>query len=462
MKRILAGVLFCFMLAGCATVKTSAPAVGAVSSGVSYYLPRRDMKITVERTVLKLDEVKKKVAAAQKAADQAQTDAKAAADDLKAREAILPLLAAGSDAWKEAEAARATAAANKSLTAAALSEAKAALALAQADQARIETAAGGQCLYRHDTKLELLAAVPDHAMRFNASFAHNILRDDEGKLAVTPDGLLTSGNAVATDRTGDIIVELAGAISGFGAGGSRPMNAALVNPATDCGNVVQKFIYQFDPVEWATVNQRLLQAGFPIQLDLKNVRQEGPSCLTARSPETDAERATRLASCAQTVTGTSGRAGALYYRSAVPITVIIEQCNVLPDGKFDCANTIPVDAALVLIPQLGPISYVPMRSSAFVKTVDDVTFSNGSITSWNASRPSEVLEVVRLPVKVLTSIISVPAQIFSLRVNVSDKEKALAASQQAQMEAQQRLATLKACVSSAERSGSSAETCFTD
>lgn len=463
MKQVLAVIWLIFFLTGCATVKTTAPASGTISAGVAYYLPRRDIKIAAERSVLKLEDAKKKVAAAVKAEGEADTAAKAAAADLKAQEALVPLLASGTDAWKEAEALRATFAAKKTLTAAASSEAKAAVALARADQATIEASPGGQCLYRYDAKIELLPAVPDHKMRFTAQFAHNVLRDDDWKLSVSADGLLTSSNVIAADRTGDIIVELAGAIAGLGTGGATAgLKEVNTKSVVNCDAPVVKFVYQYDPTEDTSVNAKLVAAGFPLKLDLKGLTQEGPSCLTPTPGEDADARASRLASCAGTVIGQDGKAGALFYRSAVPVTAIIEQCDIKSDGTIDCNNSRPVDAALVLIPQLGPISYIPMRSSAFVRTVNDVTFSNGSITSWNATRPSEALEVVRLPVRVLTSIISVPAQILSLRVNVSDKDKALAVSQQGQIAARLKLEALKSCIEKATRDASNPDICLVD
>ena len=463
MGRLLSSFLLCLALYGCATVKTSAPSAGAVAPGVSYYLPRKDMKITVERTVLKLEEAKQKVAATTKAAGEAATSAKAAAAKLKQQEVLLSLLAAGTDAWKDVEAARATAAAEKTLADGALREANAALTLAKADQARVEANAGALCLYKYDSKLELLSAVPDHEMRFTATFSHNVLRDDDGKLAVTADGLLTNSNVVATDRSGDIIVELAGAIGGFGGTGAPDrLKFTATSASPDCAVTAEKFIYQFDPVAYEATNAKLFRAGFPIQLNLQNMHQEGPTCLAPIPKETDEQRSARLAECASKVIGTAGQSGALFYRSAVPVTVILEQCLVKPDGTFDCTKRRPVDAALVLIPQLGPISYIPMRSSAFVKSVDDVTFSNGSISSWNATRPSGALEIVRLPVRVLTALISVPAQILSLRVDLSDQDKALAISQEAQISAQQKLSVLKECIAAAEREEKSTAACFTE
>lgn len=467
MKQVLAVIWLIFFLNGCATVKTTVPASGTISAGVAYYLPRRDIKIAAERSVLKLEDAKKKVAAAVKTEGEADTAAKAAAAELKAQEALLPLLASGTDAWKEAEALRATFAAKKTLTAAALSEAKAAVALARADQATIEASPGGQCLYRYDAKIELLPAVPDHKMRFTAQFAHNVLRDDDWKLSVSADGLLTSSNVIAADRTGDIIVELAGAIAGFGTSGLSVLKVAEDNKSVvNCDAPAVKFVYQFDPVDSpesdSSINGKLVNAGFPLKLTLKGNVQEGPSCHTPPAEESPAAAVLRLSNGQCEVIGQEGKAGALFYRSAVPVTVIIEQCSIEAAGTIDCNNSRPVDAALVLIPQLGPISYIPMRSSAFVRTVNDVTFSNGSITSWNATRPSEALEVVRLPVRVLTSIISVPAQILSLRVNVSDKDKALAVSQQGQIAARLKLEGLKSCIEKATRDGSNPDICLVD
>jgi hypothetical protein len=103
----------------------------------------------------------------------------------------------------------------------------------------------------------------------------------------------------------------------------------------------------------------------------------------------------------------------------------------------------------MMIPQAGPVSYIPMHSSAFVKTVDDVQFQDGAIKSWSRERPSEVLEIVRLPVKVATSIISVPAQLLSVRVDYSSKAKSLADNQQAQIKSAQSMAILQACLAAA-------------
>jgi hypothetical protein len=424
-------------MAGCATVRSDPPANATdVMRGVTYFLPRREIKITAERRILKLEDAQKKVAAATKALETATTEDTDAGKALKQQEALLATLATGTKAWEAVEAARATAAGTKLLKAAALDKAKAALDVANAELLRI-TGSGGACVATYDSKLELLPAVADHDWRFTARFAHNILRDDDGKLGVSADGLLTSSNVVAADRTGDIIVELAGAIAGFGGAPGRLVGLVKSDAETNCDQPVKKFVDQFDPATgFVATNALLKKAGFDLEIELRNASQRGPACGVAGN-------------CGKAAPFTTqGSVGALFYRSAVPVTVILKQ-----GGD-------PVDAAVAMIPQLGPISYIPMRSSAFVKTVDDVTFSNGAITGWNASRPSEVLEIVRLPIKLLKAVISVPAEVISLRINVSDKEKGLAAAQQAQIAQQEKLVALKACITAAQAAGTSAEACL--
>jgi len=403
-----------------------------VARGVTYFLPRRDIKVTSERRILKRADIEKKIAAEETKQKTAKDEAAAAKTDFETKVALLATLAAGTEAWKNAEASRATAAGRLTLANAAKDKADAAVDRARAELLAIP--ADAQCVASFESKVELLPAVPDRKWRFVANFAHNFLRDDDGKLSLTADGLLSSSNVVATDRSADILVDLAGAIAAFGAGGERPIGMTETKkPQADCEEPVKKFVYQFDPAKDLNangVNGELRNAGFSvIQLELQGSADS--------SNELDTTSIKKI-----------GRKGALFYRSAVPVTVIIRQ-----DGR-------PVDAAMAMIPQLGPISYVPLHSSAFVKTVDDVTFSNGAITAWNASRPSEVLEVVRLPIKLLKAVISVPAEILSLRVNLSDKDKALAAAQQAQIASQEKLAALQACIGAAKTAGTSVDACL--
>src|SRR5262249_5883892 len=131
--------------------------------------------------------------------------------------------------------------------------------------------------------------------------------------------------------------------------------------------------------------------------------------------------------------------GALYYRTPVPVVVTISQLRASSGYQ-------PIDGAIVMLPQAGPITYIPMNSSAFVRTVNDVQFTDGMISSWNAERPSEVASVVRIPIRVLTEVMQIPAQVLQYRVNLSSSQQDLRSSQNSEMEYIERLRVRDRCL----------------
>jgi hypothetical protein len=436
---------------GCTTVRSThlppqkmtgaalkdAPSAGGRSwsyaaQGVTYFLPTRPMKITATRTPVVLgDSVKAQAAKEKELADAKAAQAKAD-EEVKSATGIRDNLQAQAPAGDRAAAEQAVnlatakaAAAKKSVDT--LSEQVAALK-ATVDAVKLR---GTLCTY--EAKIELLPAQPDPYARYVARIVHNPFRDDTMTLKVGPNGLLTSGNMVAADRTSDILVEAAGAIAGVGATPpSIPGLKSMAPPRprdADCTSLPKTYVQIFDPTnpdQVAALNQDLsLKAKLPYQV---SVYGHTPAQDGRLHNQPGAYQGDNYGWAAQ---------GAIFYRSPSPL-----QVSLLQSGQ-------PVDTAVVLLPQAGPISFIPMNSSAFVKTVNDVQFTDGMLTSWTADRPSEVLEVVRLPVKIATAIISVPAQLLSLRVNYSSQDKALLEAQQAQIAAEAKLQAYMLCLSRA-------------
>jgi hypothetical protein len=461
-KKIIALAALAGLTSACATVTSTPSRPNELRSGLTYYLPRREVKVTAERKLLKKADLDKLIAAAKAKLTAAEETAATADTGVKAEEKLLLQLARDTKAWNDSEARRATFFGQKTIADAAVLAAQGELAKAEAQLALLNAGNGGDCIFSYSGKLELLAPVADLRHRFVADLDHSPFRDDELKLAVNGAGLLTSANVIAADRTGDILVEIAGAISSFGSAGGFQMTN-FQTEASRCGELPGKFVYQFDPVNGVdAANRELTTAGYPFRVQI--VFQGGceGSCLSdAGRRVTDPVRTGRQRNRQFDLAEASrhrGRYGAIFYPSPIPATVILRQCA--SGTECGVAEAQPVDAALAMVPQAGPVSFIPMQSSAFVRTVDDVTFDNGVIASWNATRPSEVLEIVRLPVRILKAVLEAPAQIISLRVNLSDKDKALAASQQAQIEAQTKLAELRSCIEVAEREKRSAASCF--
>lgn len=456
------------LLSSCATIRSTPRSANELASGVTYYLPKRDIKITAERKLLKKDDLQKVIATKKTELETVSASIKTLEASIKTANDRLKIASvqASADAVATLKEELAIATADLELAKGRKTSVDTEIKTAEASLRILEVAPANSCAFSYSAAIELLAPVADTRVRLVADAFHSPLRDDDTKLAVNAAGLFSTANVVAADRTGDILVEIASAFSGLGGAGD-PLAAfdggsQLADPG-ECAKLPTKFAYRLDPssaAERSAVNGELKVAGFPFRVQVPAMANgyDGANSIADRQ---------RIGGSAQDKTYPindalrhQGMNGALFYRTALPQTIILRQCTTGTQCAPEGADSVPIDATITMLPQIGPVSYIPMRSSAFVKTVDDVVFDNGMLVSWNASRPSEVLEVVRLPVKILKSIVSVPAEIFKLRIDLSDQQKGLAASQQAQMAAQAKLAKIQTCVDAAGANKDAAMTCF--
>lgn len=427
------------LLTGCATVQTSVTKHDAQSAGMTYFLPRRLVKVTATSTPVNAAKLAKALAKAGEdltAALAAKSAAADVADQAKARLDALPAAAPGRD---------------RQAGKVALAQADLALATKAADdldkqhrdlaEALRNLPPAGTCTY--EAKVELMAAEPDPSERLVASPRHNWLRDDTVKLNVSANGLLTSANAVAADRTGDILVEAAGVVGMSTAKAVTKGQQMSLQPGGAgapylCGDHAQTIIEIFDPLDEPAGRHAVDQFPFEVSMSV-----DPPGA----KPLAGAPAAKRLY-----VGAPSPPLIGLYFRTPTPVWISLL--------RTDGGSTRVIDSSVALLPQAGPIGFVPMNSSAFVKTTDDVQFVDGSLSSWSTDRPSEVLEVVRLPVKIATALISVPAQLLSVKVDYSSKAKSLAEAQQAQIETQLKLQKLKLCLAQAQADGAAPDKCL--
>lgn len=472
------------ILAGCATVRTAPVEMDVTNAeGVTYFLPKRDILMTATRTPLVKEEVEKSIKKIEGEIETAKTEI-TAQKKLQA-DAVLRL---SNPAISDTDKAKYTD--QKSFADFVIPKLEADNKAREATKAGLAASlaqhVAGTCQYLYDVKLELQPAAADTSQRFVANLTHSILRDDEQKFVVTQGGLLSSADVTATDRTGDILVEIAGAIGAFGGGPVGVIKAASFTEdnaqAVPCELTIKTLRYQFDPSapeKIKALNEVLKGGNWPFAVEESGIATPPlwPSSQTTffaagDDPDGSSGKATR---CLKDPIQNSIRykrlcppVDGLVYRTAIPVQLILWQCN----GQTACQDSAglrsnlvkvatPVQSATFLLPQVGPISYVPMRSSAFVKTVDNVVFADGMLTSWTASRPSELLEVVRLPVKLLKSVISVPAEIIKLRVDYSSQTESLSAAYAKQLAAEQQLKKLQECIRQLEASESSdASSCF--
>lgn len=434
-------------LNACATV-TSTPVKGmgfqSDAGGMTYFLPRKLVKLTVSGVKPKVKDAKAKLEKATTAAKAADSAVAALAAQIKVDETFLGTLTAGSEDYKKTESKIKRAKFDKGLAEAAQTAAVTAKNTAQREFTNAENDPAA-CQYT--IKHELTATLPDTTYRFTARPFHNPMRDDTQKFKVTNTGLLTSANVIADDRTDDIIAQSVSLLSG----GLKPdpLNKSILFGAPNPGGATAWYCpltpvtYTYNPHITADavltavsgtskVNQSLEDLKIPIRIG--KVQPLGAGLTTAQlSAMKVLQGGTEL---------TPNMTDALYYRTPVPVILNFE----LNAGTLDDAKWKPVVSSVAVLPQAGPVNYIPMRSSAFVKSVNDVTFENGVITAWDNESPSEVLELVRFPVKIATSLVSIPAQILSLNVDYSAAQASFATNQALVVAQQARMDFLVNCI----------------
>lgn len=444
MRRRATALVVPFLIGGCATVETTRATVAdAGLEGVTYFLPKRLVLFNGTRAPVRKEDVEKKIAAATKSKDEATATKLAAEAEIKSIDVALGAPGLSDERKKQLADDKAVAGARKK-------NADGLIALKTAEindlNRTLQQIGASACLFSYDIKLEAGDVVPDKSARFVAKLKHSPLRDDVQTFKVSANGLLNSADVAAADRSGDILVEAVGAIGSFGAAPKSGFvfRGGSLSPATQsCETAHISFKYLFDPKDVSALNNALMLAGWPFGVQVAGIArtEQGPSA----------------GSTQQSVAG-------LYYRTASPAVLTVFQCadGALCDVSDPKAAKTPIESSIVSLPQYGAISYIPMKSSAFVKTTDVVAFENGMLTSWSANRPSGVLEVVRLPVRALKVLVSVPAELIKLRVDYVSQEQSLAGAYAKQLEAAETLRKLRECVDAAEAAGADSTTCFSD
>lgn len=391
------------------------PAIAAsplMQPGLTYYLPRQLVKLTAVRTdpaVKTLldtrDETKADAKAATAARQKIETDIAAikakipdVRDSAKVLEMLFKDLKKLEDALPEAKKAEekakddATAASDK------------VVAYKPAD---VVAATNSSVL-----TFELLPMAPDPAFAFRLDPKHSWLRDDNHKIALTANGLLTSTDIVAPDRTADILAQIAiiaGYASGLGGMGGRDNSA--VSPADAriaCQGAPDKVVAIVDlavPSEIDRFNHDVQCLGVKIELATASARYPG-----------------------RMVSVPVPKMPGIFYRPVVDVAVRVSYCGTTV-CLGESASWFLKDTLNVPLPQFGAISPVPQRSGFMTRTAYKNTFKDGILVDYDADRPSELLEVARTPVRLVGGFFDGFSKIISLRTGANTDRVNMSASE---------------------------------
>lgn len=387
-------------------------------SGIAYFLPRQLAKVTAKRSKIELDKAIKTMGEAELAVSvaKAQVSATKAAiketeDSLIAngqvppvRDLLIARLADQRAALVKTEATLATKEQERSAARDAITEA--------AKQ-------GGTELKEFNVALNVTLMPPtaDPRHGYRLSPRHSIFRDDERKVSVSANGLLNSLDIIAADRTGDAMLELAtfaGAISRMPGPRTRAFTEQKCAPPEEITAVVD--FADRDSV--ADLNGTL-------------------SCMGVRI---------------KTVSGTSSGAdleapdhaiktvGGIVYRTPIDVLVRIEKCTA---PKGDCTEQdgqwFPTQVLALSLPQAGPISHVPQNAGFMTRTKYTLAFKDGILTNYDSSRPSEVLEVARTPMRLVQGFFDGASKMISIRTGQNNAQAGLSNSEIALLQAENNL-----------------------
>ncbi len=400
------------------------------SSGFSYFLPKKRVRISATGTLVfpkDFTEQLTKKKAALIEAEKNKADAKKLLDEDEATLKKLTNNNASQDAINDATKKRDLS--KVKLKDTETTETEANKALSELLDLMKGTNPPKCPVMKYSFKLELLESEPDPTAHFQASTKHWPWRDDEFTIMANEKGLLSSTKLTSTDRTADILVEIAKTISAIAMQGSSLETLGAKPTEPECPTTPEPFVYEniFDPTiedDVNSINIHLMKLAsiFKVEVMGDNLTQ-------------------KLASNEGYSTGFKQESGqndslkGLLYRRLLPYIISVSMKN--GDGY------IPMQSSLVMLPNKGPVSLLPYSAGPFVRTVYDVKFNDGILTQWDQNKPSELLAAVRIPIELLKAILSGPAELIKLRFDLSNENKKLLEAQKTEIEAAKALQDLR-------------------
>lgn len=449
---LLASVL---MVSACSSVETrkyGEPQTGTPQevrainsiSGVNYYLPKRMAKFSISRTAIKKGDVDQKLALAKivlKGAEESAAAKKMALEVIL--EKLSKIQAGVPDSYKnfyEAEYKKVKAAYDKAIVK--LNSANAAKKAAEDAKKQFEKS-DACAVVDYAVKLEVLAPEPDLSQPYRATVPTNWFTSKDISLTVTEKGLLSSADATSVGHTADVLVALARTV-GFFSGGfsaaSAPTFAGVKGlaispsaPAPDGKPIICPeasklnevvFLDLADTVEVKSLN-KTLSTTFKAPIEL-----EVTSSLSAKN--------TRKVDQASKITGADLKdhrsIGGLLYRVNIPYRI-----RILKKDSKAAGGEVVIQSAVHFLPNKSPISVIPMNSSLFGETKNNLTFKDGILTSRKLVEPSAALSIVKIPLDMVDAVFESLAKIVPFATKQTQDQSALINAQIELIKAQQSL-----------------------
>ncbi|MEM9169938.1 MAG: hypothetical protein AAGC56_09815 [Pseudomonadota bacterium] len=268
---------------------------------------------------------------------------------------------------------------------------------------------------------------PDPSAMFYAKPKHNWFRDDGIFVSVGANGLLQSSRVVARSQETAVISTLGATIlTGIAGEGNEDRDkdgTATAEPAPICnfkeGDVATalslplRLDMRIDPIEWmshsVTATDNETEQAKAARERITAQKNALDSCF---SRELSVERLFKPDDGEKPDTLIDNDYGGYAYRPELPYRIVVSRTLPYDPDRSEALAGLAENSAIVMLPNEAPVVHVPMRSAAFTQTETNVTFNDGIVTCLDMTRPSEGLEVVRLPLRVAGSAFAAVGQVL--------------------------------------------------
>jgi hypothetical protein len=274
------------------------------------------------------------------------------------------------------------------------------------------------------------AIMPDQNARFLLKYSPGHFEDDNVTLEIDTNGLLKTSNANSTGRQGEILAALAQTATaimtlGMGAPVSGVPGLAgepAVPTPQGCTQVATTFSVTFELAELLTP-QPLPDCSFiGIDWHAGGIPNIDPKAVVVPPTPTAGPPSCGFSVC---------------YRTLMPVRATIYAAEPAGSARTTQGRAIARASFVAVDPELT--AGVNLQSAPLVTRKHTLSFSSGLLTSAMIDDPSVTLAIAKLPITIITALLSGPASVLSLKVtNVTDAAN-LATQQKALLDAQNAL-----------------------
>jgi hypothetical protein len=254
-------------------------------------------------------------------------------------------------------------------------------------------------------------------MQFVLNYNALATSEDDVKVSIGPNGLLTKVNVSSEDKTGAIVLKLVEL--------GEYVAKAIAFAETGQTTVFDATFDPFNPVESERVRVGLAAFGYAYHL----FRTDGSEV----DPEAEPVSPTRM---------TSPSASGIAFRPVFAYPLVLDQG---PSSRKRSRKSFgkPIATATVLLQNEAQIMTIPITRAAFVKKITYLGFDNGLLTEVDINKPSEALAFMDIPLAIAKAIVDIPAQIVQLKFNFAKANTDLLTQQRLEAQAQQALDNLR-------------------